>query len=41
MSSYVEWHVQKNSSLNFMSLVGFQASKIWTIFGKAFCRAIL
>ena len=27
MSSYVEEHVKKNSSLNFMSLVGFQASK--------------
>ena len=32
MSSYVEGHVQKNSSLNFMSLVGFQASKIWMFF---------
>ena len=27
MSSYVEKHVKKNSSLNFMSLVGFQASQ--------------
>ena len=37
LSSYVEGHVQKNSTLNFMSLVGFQASKIWTFFfGKFF-----
>ena len=28
-SSYVEGYVQKNSSLNLMSLVGFQVSKIW------------
>ena len=28
LSSYVKGHVKKNSSLNFMSLVGFQASKI-------------
>ena len=25
----VEKHVQKNSSQNLMSVVGFQASKIW------------
>ena len=34
LSSYVEGHVQKNSSLNFMSAVGFQASEIWIFFGK-------
>ena len=34
LSSYVEEHVQKNSSLNFTSLVGFWASKIWMLFGK-------
>ena len=28
----VTW--KKNSSLNFMSSVGFQASKIWIFFGK-------
>ena len=28
LSSYVEGHVRKKSSLNFMSPVGFQASKI-------------
>ena len=28
LSLYVEWYVKKNSSLNFMSLVGFQASYI-------------
>ena len=32
MSSYVEAHVKKKSSLNFMSLVGFQASKICMFF---------
>ena len=37
LSSHVEGHVQKNSTLNFMSLVAFQASKIWTFFfGKFF-----
>ena len=41
LSSYVEEHGQKNSSLNFMSLVGFQASDIWMIFWKNFCGAIL
>ena len=34
LSSYVEGHVQKNSSLNFMSPVGFQASKIWNFLRK-------
>ena len=33
VSSYVEGYVQKNSSLSFMSSVGFQASKIWMFFG--------
>ena len=32
MSSYVEEHVKKNSSLNFMSSIGFQASKICMYF---------
>ena len=31
-SSYVAGYVKINSSLNFMSLVGFQASKIWMFF---------
>ena len=31
-SLYVEGHVQKNSSLSFMSSVDFQASKIWIFF---------
>ena len=34
LSSYVERHVQKKSSLNFMSLVGFKASKIWFFFSE-------
>ena len=34
MSSYVEGYVKKNISLNFMSLAGFQAFKIYMIFGK-------
>ena len=34
--AYVEGHVKKNSSLNLMSWVGFQASKIWMFFGKIF-----
>ena len=28
LSSYVEGHVEKNSGLNFLSSVGFQAPKI-------------
>ena len=36
LSSYGEGHVQKNSSLNFMSLVGFQTSKNRNIFWKIF-----
>ena len=39
LSSYVERHLQKNSSLNFMPLVGFQASKIWIFFWKIYCGA--
>ena len=36
LSSYVEGYVKlkKNSSLNFISLVSFQLSKIWIFFGK-------
>ena len=34
LSSYVEEHVKKSSSLNLMSSVGFQASKIWMFFWK-------
>ena len=34
LSSYVEGHEQINSSQNFMSLVGFQASNIWMFFFK-------
>ena len=37
--SYAEEHVKENSSLNFMSPVGFQASKIWIFFWKIFCGA--
>ena len=35
--SYVKGHL-KNSSLNFMSSVGLQASKIWMFFWKIYCR---
>ena len=38
LGSYVEEHVIKNPSLNFMSLGGFQAFKIW-IFWKIYCGA--
>ena len=31
----------KNSSLNFMSLVGFEASKIWMFFGKFTAEQVL
>ena len=41
LSSYLEGHVQKNSSLNFMSLVGFQASKMWMFFWKFTCGGTL
>ena len=34
MGSYVEGHVKKSSSLNFMSSVDFLASKICIFFGK-------
>ena len=34
LSSYLKEHVQKNSSLNFMPPVGFQASEIWMFFWK-------
>ena len=40
-SSYVEEHVKKNSSLNFMSLAGFQASKIWMCFWKLTAEQVL
>ena len=36
LSSYVEGHLQKNSILNFMASVGFQASKIWMLFWKIY-----
>ena len=39
LSSYVEGYVKKNSSLNFMSLVCFQASKIWKFFWKIYYEA--
>ena len=39
LSSYIEGHVKQNSSLNFMSFVGFPASEIWTFFLKIYCRA--
>ena len=34
LSSYEEEQVKKSSSLNLMSSVGFQASKIWVFFWK-------
>ena len=30
--------MKKNSSLNFLFSVDFQASKIWTFFWKIYCR---
>ena len=39
-SSYVEGHVKKKSSLNFMSLVGFQAPKFWMFFWKIFVELV-
>ena len=39
MSSYLEEHVKKISSLNFMSLLGFQASKSCMFFWKNYYRA--
>ena len=42
LSSYVEGHVRKNLSLNFMSSVCFQASKIWMFFiGKFAAEQVL
>ena len=41
LSPYVEGHMQKNSSLNFKSLIGFQASRIWMFFQKKICVSIL
>ena len=43
LSSYVERHAKQNSSLNFMSLVGFQASEIWIFFffGKLTAQQVL
>ena len=38
MSSYVKGHAQKYLSLNFMSLVGFEASKICMFLWKIYCR---
>ena len=40
LSSYVEAHVIKKSSLNFISPFGFQASKIWMFFGKIFVELV-
>ena len=37
--SYVEDYVEKNSSQNFMILVGFQASKMWKFFWKIYFEA--
>ena len=37
--SYVEDYVEKNSSLNFMILVGFQASKMRKFFWKIYFEA--
>ena len=37
LSSYVQEHVKNSSSLNFMSSVGFQTSKIGMFFGKIYC----
>ena len=41
MSLYVEVYVKKNSRLNLMSSVGFQASKIWMFFRKKIYGASL
>ena len=41
MSSYAENHVKKNSSLNYVSSVGFQASKICMFFGKFTAEQVL
>ena len=40
LSSFVEGYVKKNSSLNFMSLVGFQASKSGSFFGKCYVELV-
>ena len=37
LSYYVEKHLKKNSSLNFISSIDFQASEIWMFFGKINC----
>ena len=39
--SYLDGHVKKNSSLNFMSSVGFQVSKIWMFFGTFIMEPVL
>ena len=42
LSWHVEEHVKQNSSLNFVSLVGFQASKVWVFFlGKFTAEQVL
>ena len=41
LSSCVERYMKKISSLNFMSLVGFQASKMWKFFWKIYSEASL
>ena len=37
LSSYVERHTMKKSSLSFMFLIGFQAYKMWMLFWKISC----
>ena len=39
LSYYAEGHLKKNSNLNFMSPIDFQASEIWTLFGNIYCVA--
>ena len=42
LSLYIEGHmIKKDASLNLMSLVGFQASKIWIFFGKFTVEQVL
>ena len=39
LSYYVEGHLEKNSNLNFMSSIDFQASKILIFLGNIYCVA--
>ena len=41
LSSYIEEHRKKKSSLRFISLVYFQVLKVWTFFGKFTVELIL